>query len=49
VPVCEVLVSAGIGNIPADLGGAMRTYLAYVCGAFSGGVAVRRALEPGPG
>jgi hypothetical protein len=31
VSVCEVLVSAGIGNIPAGLGGAMRTYLAYVC------------------
>jgi hypothetical protein len=31
LPVCEVLVSAGIGNIPAGHGGAMRTYLAYVC------------------
>jgi hypothetical protein len=31
VLVCEVLVSAGIGNIPAGIGGAMRTYLAYVC------------------
>jgi hypothetical protein len=31
LPVCEVLVSASIGNIPAGLGGAMRTYLAYVC------------------
>jgi hypothetical protein len=30
-PVCEVLVSAGIDNIPAGLGGAMRTYLAHVC------------------
>jgi hypothetical protein len=30
-PVCELLVSAGIGNIPASIGGAMRTYLAYVC------------------
>jgi hypothetical protein len=29
LPVCEVLVSAGIGNIPAGLGGAMRTYLAF--------------------
>jgi hypothetical protein len=32
LPVCEVLVSAGIGDIPAGLGGAMRTFLAFVCG-----------------
>jgi hypothetical protein len=31
LPVCEVLVSAGIGNIPAGLGSAVRTYLAFVC------------------
>jgi hypothetical protein len=31
LPVCEVLVSAGIGNIPAGLGSAMRTCLTYVC------------------
>jgi hypothetical protein len=31
LPVCEVLVSAGIGNIPADLGGAMHTFSAFVC------------------
>jgi hypothetical protein len=31
LPVCEVLVSAGISNIPAGLGSAMRTYLAFVC------------------
>jgi hypothetical protein len=31
LPVCEVLVSAGVGNISAGLGGAMRTYLACVC------------------
>jgi hypothetical protein len=31
LPVCEVLVSAGIGNIPASIGGAMRTCLTYVC------------------
>jgi hypothetical protein len=30
LPVCEVLVSAGVGNISAGLGGAMRMYLAYV-------------------
>jgi hypothetical protein len=27
LPVCEVLVSAGIGDIPAGLGGAMCTFL----------------------
>jgi hypothetical protein len=31
LPVCEVLVSAGVGNIPAGLGGAMRTYLTFIC------------------
>jgi hypothetical protein len=31
LPVCEVLVLVGIGNIPAGLGGAMHTCLAYVC------------------
>jgi hypothetical protein len=31
VPVCEVLVSAGIDNISASLGGAMHMYLAHVC------------------
>jgi hypothetical protein len=31
LPVCEVLVSAGVSNISASLGGAMRTYLAHVC------------------
>jgi hypothetical protein len=31
LPVCEVLVSAGVGNISAGHGGAMRTYLAQVC------------------
>jgi hypothetical protein len=30
LPVCEVLVSAGIDNISAGLGGAMHTYLAHV-------------------
>jgi hypothetical protein len=29
--VCEVLVSAGVGDISAGLGGAMRTYLAHTC------------------
>jgi hypothetical protein len=31
LPVCEVLVLAGIGNIPAGLGCAMRMFLAFVC------------------
>jgi hypothetical protein len=31
LPVCKVLVSAGVGNISASLGGGMRTCLAYVC------------------
>jgi hypothetical protein len=31
LPVCEVLVSAGIDNIPAVLGGAMRTCFTFVC------------------
>jgi hypothetical protein len=29
LPVCGVLVSVGIGNIPAGLDGAKRTYLAF--------------------
>jgi hypothetical protein len=28
LPACGVLVSTGIGNVPASLGGATRTYLA---------------------
>jgi hypothetical protein len=40
--LCEVFVSVG-------LGGAMRTYRhSHVFGAYSEGVAVRRAPEPGP-
>jgi hypothetical protein len=31
MPVREVLVLAGVGNISAGLGGAMRTYLAHIC------------------
>jgi hypothetical protein len=30
LPVCGVLVSAGIGNIPVGLGGVTRKYLAFV-------------------
>jgi hypothetical protein len=49
LPVCEVLVSASIGNISAGLGGAMRMYRhsSAFC-AYLGGVAVHRAPEPGP-
>jgi hypothetical protein len=31
LPVCEVLVSAGIDNISPNLGGAVHTYLAHIC------------------
>jgi hypothetical protein len=31
LPVCEVLVSAGVDNILAGLDGAVRAYLAHVC------------------
>jgi hypothetical protein len=49
LPVCWVLVSAGIDNIPDGLGGAMRTYLAFVRARCTPRrVAVRRAPEPGP-
>jgi hypothetical protein len=47
--VCEVFVSAGFGNISAGLGGAMRTCRrSPTFGAHPGGVAMRRAPEPGP-
>jgi hypothetical protein len=47
--VCEMLVSAGIGDVSAGLGGAARTYQhSSAFGASLGGVAVRRAPEPGP-
>jgi hypothetical protein len=47
--VCEVFVSAGLGNISAGLGGAMHTFRHLPAfGACPGGVAVRRAPEPGP-
>jgi hypothetical protein len=48
-PVCEVLVSVGIDNVSAGLGGAMHTYRhSSAFNAYPGGVAVRRAPEPGP-
>jgi hypothetical protein len=47
--LCEVLVSAGVGNVSAGLGGAMCTYRHLSAfGAYPGGVAVRPAPEPGP-
>jgi hypothetical protein len=47
--LCEVFVSAGIVGVSASLGGAMRTYRhSRAFGAYSGGVAVCRALENGP-
>jgi hypothetical protein len=30
LPVCEVLVSAGVGDVSAGLGGAMHTYWAHI-------------------
>jgi hypothetical protein len=46
---CEVLVSAGIGDVSAGFSGANHTYRHLPAfGAYPGGVAVRRAPEPGP-
>jgi hypothetical protein len=48
LPVCEVLVSAGISNISAGLDGAMHMYRhSSAFGAYPGGVAVHRAPETG--
>jgi hypothetical protein len=47
--LCGVLVSAGIDDVSAGLGSAMRTYRhSHAFGAHLGGVAVHRAPEPGP-
>jgi hypothetical protein len=47
--VCKVLVSAGISDVSAGLSGAVRTYQhSSAFGASPGGVAMRRAPEPGP-
>jgi hypothetical protein len=46
---CEVFISTGLGGVSSGLGGAIRMCrrpLAF--GAYPGGVAVRRAPEPGP-
>jgi tetrahydromethanopterin S-methyltransferase subunit H len=46
LPVYEVLVSAGVDNVSAGLGSAMRTYLAYICvWCIPRGVAVHRAPQ----
>jgi hypothetical protein len=47
LPVCRVFVSIGIGDVPAGLGHARMTGIGCVRG-IPGGVAVRRAPEPGP-
>jgi hypothetical protein len=48
LPVCGVLVSAGISNIPASLGGATRTYFALSTFGAPQEVAVHRTPEPEP-
>jgi hypothetical protein len=49
LPVCEVSVSASLGNVSAGLSGAMRTcWHLPAFGACPGGVAMRRDPEPGP-
>jgi hypothetical protein len=47
LPVCGAFVSTGIGSIPADLRRTRMTGDSHVR-CTPGGVAVRRAPEPGP-
>jgi hypothetical protein len=47
LPVCEVFVSTGIGDVPAGLGRTRMTGNSCVRCTL-GGVGVRRAPEPGP-
>jgi hypothetical protein len=47
LPVCGVFVSTGIGDVPAGFGHARMTGTPCVRCTL-GGVAVRRAPEPGP-
>jgi hypothetical protein len=47
LPVCRAFVSTGIGNISAGLGHARMTGTSCIR-CILGGVAVRRAPEPGP-
>jgi hypothetical protein len=44
LPVCGALISAGIGDISTDLGGATRTYLAWF--AFGAPQEVQQCVEP---
>jgi hypothetical protein len=47
--MCEVLILVGIISVSAGFSGAIRTYQhSSAFGAYPGGVAVCRALEPGP-
>jgi hypothetical protein len=47
--LCKAFISAGLGDISAGLGGAVRMYrCSRAFGACPGGVASRRAPEPGP-
>jgi hypothetical protein len=49
LPVCEVLVSAGLDDVLAGLGGGMHMCRhLHAFGACPGGVVVHRAPEPGP-
>jgi hypothetical protein len=47
--LCEAFISAGLDSVSAGLGGAVRMCRhSLVFGEYPGGVAVRRAPEPGP-
>jgi hypothetical protein len=47
--LCEVFISTGLGVVSAGLSGAIRMCRrSRAFGAYSGGVAMRRAPEPGP-
>ena len=47
--LCEAFISAGLGGVSAGLGGAVRMCRrSRAFGAYPGGVATRRAPEPGP-
>jgi hypothetical protein len=47
LPACGVFVSTGIGDVPAGFGHARTTGISCVQCTL-GGVAMRRAPEPGP-
>jgi hypothetical protein len=47
--LCEVFISAGLGDVSAGLGGTIRMCRrSRAFDAYPGGVAMRRAPEPGP-